>query len=289
MSKKTKSTTGPSKFSEPFIRQGADALTNAFNANQGNVQAQTDTTLGLLNPFLQQKIQNGDPGVNAARDFNIDVLSGKFLDQGNPFLQQVIDASNNDIRNQTAASLGAKGLTGGSSFADIISRNIANNTSNLRFQDFSRERASQDAAAGRAGSIASAEFLPVQGLLAALQASQTPINSAATFAGGLGGLLGGFQSGTQSPGLLNQLIGTGSQLGSAAILKSERSVKRDIDQIGTLPDGLGVYNFRYVWDKDDAPLHVGVMVDEVERLRPWALGPVVDGIQTVDYNRLEMA
>lgn len=287
MSKKTKSTTGPSKFSEPFIRQGADALTNAFNANQGTVQQQTDTTLGLLNPFLKQQIEQGNPGVNAARDFNIDVLSGRFLDQGNPFLQRVIDSSNNDIRNQSEAALGLKGLTGGSSFADIISRNIANNTSNLRFQDFSRERASQDAAANRAGTLASAEFLPIQGLLATLQASQTPIDSAARFAGGLGGLLGGFQ--TQSTPLLNQLLGSAAQGASAAAFASERRVKRDIDQIGTLPDGLGVYNFRYLWDKDDAPLHVGVMVDEVEKLRPWALGPVVDGIQTVDYSRLEAA
>lgn len=288
MSKKTRSTTGPSKFSEPFIRQGADALINSFNANQGTVQQQTDNTLGLLNPFLKQQIEQGNPGVNAARDFNIDVLSGRFLDQGNPFLQRVIDSSNNDIRNQSEAALGLKGLTGGSSFADIISRNIANNTSNLRFQDFSRERASQDAAANRAGTLASAEFLPIQGLLATLQASQAPIDSAARFAGGLGGLLGGFQTQTQPSGVLNNLLGAGAQLGSAALL-SERRVKRDINQIGTLPDGLGVYNFRYLWDKDDAPLHVGVMVDEVEKLRPWALGPIVDGIQTVDYSRLEAA
>lgn len=286
MSKKTKTTTGPSKFSEPFIRQGADALINSFNTNQGTVQQQTDNTLGLLNPFLKQQIEQGNSGVNAARDFNIDVLGGKFLD-GNPHLQNVIDSSNNDIRNQSEAALGLKGLTGGSSFADIISRNIANNTSNLRFQDFSRERASQDAAAGRAGSLASAEFLPIQGLLATLQASQTPLNAASQFAGGLGGLLGGFQ--TQSTPLLNQLLGSAAQGASAAAFASERRVKRDIEQIGTLPDGLGVFNFRYLWDQDDAPLHVGVMVDEVEKLRPWALGPVVDGIQTVDYSKLEAA
>lgn len=284
MSKKTKTTTGPSKFSEPFIRQGADALINSFNTNQGTVQQQTDNTLGLLNPFLKQQIEQGNSGVNAARDFNIDVLGGKFLN-GNPHLQNVIDSSNNDIRNQSEAALGLKGLTGGSSFADIISRNIANNTSNLRFQDFSRERASQDAAANRAGTLASAEFLPIQGLLATLQASQTPIDSAARFAGGLGGLLGGFQ--TQSTPLLNQLLGSAAQGASAAAFASERRVKRNIEQIGTLPDGLGVYNFRYLWDENEAPLRTGVMVDEVEKLRPWALGPVVDGIQTVDYNRLQ--
>lgn len=90
----------------------------------------------------------------------------------------------------------------------------------------------------------------------------------------------------QPSGLLNSLISAGAQLGSALITKSERRVKRDIEQIGTLEDGLGVYNFRYIWDEDNAPLQTGVMVDEVEKLRPWALGPVVDGIQTVNYGEL---
>lgn len=90
----------------------------------------------------------------------------------------------------------------------------------------------------------------------------------------------------QSGGLLGQLLGAGAQLGSAALLASERRVKRDIERIGALPDGLGVYAYRYLWDRDDEPLREGVMVDEVAELRPWALGPVVDGIQTVDYGRL---
>jgi hypothetical protein len=94
-----------------------------------------------------------------------------------------------------------------------------------------------------------------------------------------------YSTAKKSGGLLNPIIGAAATIGSAAI--SERRVKRDIEQIGTLDDGLGVYNFRYIWDDDAAPLHTGVMVDEVEKARPWALGPVVDGIQTVDYAKLE--
>ena len=90
----------------------------------------------------------------------------------------------------------------------------------------------------------------------------------------------------QSGGLLNSLLSAGAQLGSAAIMASERRVKRDIELLGREADGLGVYNFRYIWDADNAPLHTGVMVDEVEKLRPWALGPVVSGIQTVNYGVL---
>jgi hypothetical protein len=96
------------------------------------------------------------------------------------------------------------------------------------------------------------------------------------------------ESGTEtgSSGIFDTLLGGAFKLGAAAITKSERRVKRDITQVGALDDGLGVYRFRYIWDDDSAPLQTGVMVDEVEKLRPWALGPVVDGIQTVNYGEL---
>lgn len=96
-------------------------------------------------------------------------------------------------------------------------------------------------------------------------------------------------TGTQksSGGLLGQLLAAGSQLGSAAILASERRVKRDISLVWREHDGLGRYTFNYVWDASGEPLRHGVMADEVAELRPWALGPVMNGIQTVDYSKLE--
>jgi hypothetical protein len=84
------------------------------------------------------------------------------------------------------------------------------------------------------------------------------------------------------------LIGAGAQLGSAYLGKpSERRLKTNIEQVGTLSDGLNVYDFDYVWG---GPRERGVMVDEVERLRPWALGPITpEGYRTVDYSKLEAA
>lgn len=96
----------------------------------------------------------------------------------------------------------------------------------------------------------------------------------------------GTSTSKKSGGLLGQLLGAGAQLGSAAIMASERRVKRDIVKLGEEPDGLGRYSFRYIWDSNDEPPRFGAMVDEVERLRPWALGPVVDGIKTVNYGAL---
>lgn len=78
---------------------------------------------------------------------------------------------------------------------------------------------------------------------------------------GLGGLLGGVASG---------------------IAASERRLKKNIVKVGELPYGLGVYDFQY---KSGGPKQRGVMVDEIELIRPESLGPVINGIRTVDYSK----
>ena len=93
----------------------------------------------------------------------------------------------------------------------------------------------------------------------------------------------GTQTTRQSGGLLGDLLSVGSSIGSAAIMASDRRLKRDIEPIGHLPSGLGVYSYRYVWD---AVKHIGVMADEVARLVPEALGPIVGGYATVDYGKV---
>lgn len=82
-------------------------------------------------------------------------------------------------------------------------------------------------------------------------------------AGGLGGVLGG--------------------LASNAALFSDKRLKKDIKKVGELEDGLGVYEYSYIWD--DEP-QKGVMAQEVAKLRPWALGPEINGFMTVNYGRL---
>lgn len=80
---------------------------------------------------------------------------------------------------------------------------------------------------------------------------------------------------------------SGGILGGIASIFSDRRLKRNIELLERAHDSLGIYAFRYDWDGPDAPERVGVMADEVGELRPWALGPVVDGFATVDYSNLE--
>lgn len=91
-------------------------------------------------------------------------------------------------------------------------------------------------------------------------------------------------SGT-STGTSSTNNGFGSALGSivSSVAMSEPVLKTDVEPIYTRDDGLTVYSYKYVWD--DA-VRIGVMADEVEKLRPDALGPKVAGYRTVDYGRL---
>jgi len=100
-----------------------------------------------------------------------------------------------------------------------------------------------------------------------------------------GNLIAGAGQTSQSSG--KSKPGLGGLLGGAAsgIAASERRVKKNIVKIGELKNGLNLYSFDYI---NGSANQVGVMADEVERLVPEALGPVVDGVQTVNYDKIEM-
>jgi hypothetical protein len=78
--------------------------------------------------------------------------------------------------------------------------------------------------------------------------------------------------------------GIGGFLGriGAGFAASDRRLKKNIFKVGELPNGLNLYQFRYTFD-DTKPI-IGVMADEVSVIQPEALGPVVNGYQTVNYD-----
>lgn len=104
----------------------------------------------------------------------------------------------------------------------------------------------------------------------------------------------GSGGGYSSPSTGGVIAGIGGKL--LGSIFSDRRLKEDIVLVNRLPDGLGIYDFRYKTDLPEAmrpylpanldQRQIGFMADEVERLRPWALGPVVDGFQTVNYGAL---
>jgi hypothetical protein len=61
-------------------------------------------------------------------------------------------------------------------------------------------------------------------------------------------------------------------------------LKRDITLVGHLDDGLGLYQYRYLWSDT---VYVGVMAQEVALIHPDAVvRGVLDNYLRVDYGRL---
>lgn len=167
---------------------------------------------------------------------------------------------------------------------DRISKNLAQNETNLRYNDYGAERARMDSAAGRAGQIASADYLPVSGLLSTLQASTTPIQAASQYAGSLGGLLGGYGTQSNRPSTADSILGGLSTAAGVASLFSDERLKTDIRPVGETDGGLPIYTYRY---GGEGPFHMGVMAQDVANDQPHALGPEVSGYMTVNYEAVQ--
>ena len=75
--------------------------------------------------------------------------------------------------------------------------------------------------------------------------------------------------------------GAGTTPGFSNIF-SDRRLKTNIQRISTRPDGLGVYEFEYIWGGGK---HIGLMAQEVLGIYPDAVGSV-GGYYTVDYSRV---
>jgi hypothetical protein len=128
-STKSTSTTNPSTFSMPFVKDAADKLQPGYDAAVAN------------NASLM-------PRVNSALDYTQGVMNGNFLN-GNPHLQGVIDSSNRDITNSVSSRFEGAGRYGSGDYAGVLARQIADNENKLRYADYAQERQYQNAAPGQ--------------------------------------------------------------------------------------------------------------------------------------------
>ncbi|RVM34232.1 tail fiber domain-containing protein [Sinorhizobium meliloti] len=82
------------------------------------------------------------------------------------------------------------------------------------------------------------------------------------------------QAGMQS--LFGGMLGFGGQLASL----SDKNAKKDIKKVG------GLYEYRYKGEGKNAPKRIGVMAQEVEKIRPDTVSRRPDGLRQVNYGAL---
>lgn len=93
---------------------------------------------------------------------------------------------------------------------------------------------------------------------------------------------GNVSNSTQTSKSKNGIGGLIGSIGSS-IAMSDRRLKKNVFEVGKMPDGLKLYQYRYL---DDSGPYIGVMAQEVAEIKPEALGPTVDGFMSVDYSKL---
>lgn len=279
-SSKKSSTTTYTKAALPKINAATDAVTSAYQNNLGNV---SDVTNALKTSFDNYSVTN--PNLTAANSYVGDVLGGKYLN-GNPYLQGIIDDTNSSVTDQVNAMFSKAGQTGSSRQIGELGKQLASAENNLRYANYSDE---QDRIANAISQATGLNNATNQNLATqlALGSGLTSIgtDAANSYASAIGSLWGNNTTTTQksTPSLLDsigQALSTGSK---AASLFSDERVKTDVRKVGEEPDGLGVYEYRYIWG---GPVQRGVMAQEVASLRPWALGPERAGFMTVNYGAL---
>jgi hypothetical protein len=265
------------KWAKPFAIAGANEVRGVYDANKGNLASITKGVTDLL-PGISGNYQSWKPLTTQSQGYYGDVLSGKYLDpSNNPGLAGLLARTRNDITDQVNGQFSMAGRYGSGAHTGILTDRLADAENGILYDAYNRERGIQDNAAAMPAQMENqnlAQLLQASGLGAELP--YTGVNSlasslAALFSGGV----------TKGPGIGGQILSGAAQGASAALAASDRRLKSNIEKVGELDDGLGVYEYDIFGERTR-----GVMADEVERLRPWALGPVIEGFQTVDYGVL---
>lgn len=270
---KTKTTNDPWAPAQPYILKNLQQQDDVFSSSQpALMQAAADqrATYGRLAPGAEQ-------GIVGAQNLVNQNLSGANLG-GNPYLDAILGKTRQDVTNSVNDQFGTSGRFGSGMHQAILEQQLADAENAARFGNYNMERGYQQDAIGQAGNLMqgsqsllnNAAELPWIGVQAANGAVRQASNGYGT------------QTSVRNQALGPMLLQAAAAAAQSAAMASDRRLKRTIELIGRLRDGLGIYRWVYVWGEK---AH-GVMADEVARLRPWALGPTVDGYATVNYGAL---
>lgn len=243
-----------------------------------NLGAQTRTNMGNIGVEQSDKIRNL---LNEPVDLSNDAVEGRLMELGRKRLDPMFAERGEQLR------------------SDLINRGFREGTPAFeaemrRFGEQQNDAYNQLVLSGRGQSvqeILASRNQPINEITALLSGSQVSspnfMNTPQTQVSGVdyaGMVNDNYQA---ELGAHNSMIGALAGLGGAAMgagakmyMASDRRLKEGARRIGTADNGLPIYAFRY---KGGERTFLGFMADEVEKVRPDAVGEV-GGYKVVDYD-----
>ena len=283
MSSKSRTKNEPWAPAQPYILQGMQQTQRVFDQQQPILEQNSR--------LAQEAYRQLAPGafgpnqmVTDGQGFLSRTLAGDYLDS-NPYIDQYVGDVLGDVGDQVRSEFSQAGRYGSGYNQSILARELGRTSTAIRGQEFGNERNRQMQAAGMVPSLRQAEYLGVQPALSLLSESSTiPWTGVAALNGGIRQASQGYGTTTTTQNMgLGGVAALGTQLGSAYFMSDSR-LKSNIERLGTLPNGLGWYEYN-IFDRRER----GVMAQEVAAVRPDALGPEVAGFLTVNYGALGLA
>lgn len=262
-------------------------ISNTVGANQGNLDSMAGDIRGFL-PGLGEKAFGENAGLNAATGYATDVLGGRYLAEGNPYMNDMASLARQNVAGDINSMFSRAGRAGSDSHYQDLARGMSEAELGLRYQNYGNERNAQTQAAGMMPALNQSQYAGIMPYLAANQtAAGLPFTGIQNL-GMIGGLTGGggTQTSQQPGGWGNQLLSAGL---AAASLFSDRRLKTNIKLLRRDDDGLGWYSYAY--KRCPEITMEGVMADEVKELRPAAHIPnyLGTGFDGVNYAKLREA
>lgn len=252
------------------VREGSDAWGQAWDEfSRGRTAAYGDARdRSIINAGGEQSRMLNDASNIRAQQFGERTTSSQFANDASA---QQLDAE--------LARLGFFNNASGQEFDQAMQNaNLGNSQRDAQFGEDATARSMQleelmsliGLNQGPQGTPANANASGGQGI--------EPVDTMGALQNQYGAQMNRYNNRVASANSTNQ---SAAAVGAALIAAfSDRRLKRDIQRIGTLPNGLPVYSFRYLWD--DA-VHRGVMADEVRAVMPAAVHTHESGYDMVDY------
>jgi hypothetical protein len=304
-------TNQPPEYLRPFVTDAAQQAANLYNTNKtqffpGQTYVDLDPATQQALGLTQQRALAGSPVVGEAQDLAQATLRGDFLN-ANPYADAQFDQIGSAIRRNlnSGAAAGGAGYADSGAFANAQADAIGRAATNFYGQNYANERQLQQGAIGMAPGLAQQDYTDLAALSsvgarneaqqqAMLQDAMSrhyaqydlPRQDLANYVQALQGTAYGGTSTSQQPyqgpNMGTQLLGAGLSALPFLFSLSDRRAKTDIKKVGKLDNDLPVYSYRY---KGDPRPMIGVMAQDVAKVKPDAVAKLPGGLLAVDYSK----